>query len=151
MNTESYIVSGTCFDFPTCVLFLSHSCAPNCLWVSNKNKLQLLTMRDIGKGEGLTVAKDQYKYSLGAKRTAPTIFSQWTGRAHRKRVKHIKARWRFDCSLKCLLCKGSGASRISRMRGTRADKNARRLLRFQRKQAERKWFLSSACSTEAFK
>ncbi|PVH89534.1 hypothetical protein DL98DRAFT_579326 [Cadophora sp. DSE1049] len=116
-HDNSYIVTGTCFDFFTSKV--NHSCAPNCIWVFNKSELQLRTMKDVRKNEELMVAYDAYFGSRGketvfdewgeesfedVKYDPGTILSHWTGEAHKMRRIAIKERCGFDC--RCPFCVG---------------------------------------------
>ncbi|KAH9216055.1 hypothetical protein DL95DRAFT_522942 [Leptodontidium sp. 2 PMI_412] len=114
---ESYIVTGTCFDF--CTSKINHSCAPNCIWVFNKSELQLRAVKNIRGGEELTVSYDAYAGAREENYSRGTVKSHWNGNAHKKRVKKLKERWGFECA--CTLCLGAKYQPFWHTKGSRID------------------------------
>ena len=76
----------------------NHSCAPNSVWVrtsSSARQLELRAVRDIGRGEEVTVS-----YTLVEQRWSP----------RHTRQQRLRQGWEFDCC--CQLCNNTGQAEL---------------------------------------
>jgi len=98
-----------CYLLRLLYLKVNYSCEPNCIWVYKKSELQLRAVKNVWRGEELTVAYDAYMDSAARCQIYDWEFmgvvrAHWTGEAHRDKRDRLKMRFEFNCL--CTLCAG---------------------------------------------